>query len=876
MIKSEYKIANHVGRFGIMLYGILRFLEDVIVHNNSTHGISVIIICIVTTSILAIIQTLMKDGKYVPLVTGILIMAVFLIGAFYLRDFGYYYISMLCVVGIVCIYLNFKNVLIFFFISVTVNIPLYFTVFQNPEHANLREMVIDGILFVYGFVFLLILSYRLAIRDTAAQNGLNALSSLLKTTPNMMLIVDEMRNVSYISKKMAAFADCPMKYAVGRPVLDLFRDFDIKMLISDIIENESYFEDVRMIDVKGEPRYFKIVCDKLESDNQNLGGMFIDVADITATVLSKLEAEHEKEIATRANISKSKFLATMSHEIRTPMNAIIGISQMQMGRSDLPPDADEAIGKIYASGHGLLGIINDILDLSKIETGKLEILPSEYALPSLINDTVHLYITHIGSKPIEFSLEIAEDTPAKLFGDELRIKQILGNILTNAFKYTDSGSVKMSVKHEKSLGGINLIISVSDTGQGMKPEDAAALGNEFARFNLETNRSTEGTGLGMSITKRLLGLMNGSMDIQSEFGVGSVFTVTIPQESAGSETIGTELASTLSDFTYSRDKQAEKMQIVREAMPYGNVLVVDDVETNLYVAEGLLKPYGITVTSVTSGFAAIDLIKAGKIYDILFMDHMMPVMDGIETVEKIRRIGYTAPIAALTANALTGNEAMFREKGFDDFISKPIDIRRLNTVLNRFVRDKEKAVISKPIAVTNDGIPQKLLEVFLRDTKKAIPVLSKYGKDDLKLFVTTAHAMKSACANVGNNELSEIAKSLEAAGRAADTVYIENNVYEFIEKLNEFVFEITPKNEQELLSADIGFLRKTLSGIASACDDYDADKVNELLLALREYKWSEEIVIMLEEISKLILHAEFEKAHESILTYISIDSTEDA
>ncbi|MDR0992848.1 MAG: response regulator [Ruminococcus sp.] len=878
MISNEYRIANHVGRFGVMLYGILRFFEDVILHNDNANGVSVIMICIVLTIVLGVIQTLMKDGKYVPLVTGTLIMAVFLVAAFYLRDFSYYFISMLCVVGIVCIYLNFRNVVIFFFISLAVNIPLYFTVFRNPERADMRTMVVDGILFLYGFVFLMILAYRLTIRDTAAQNGLDALSSLLKTTPNMMLIVDDMRKVSYISKQMAAFADCPAKYAVGRPVLDLFRDFDIKMLISDIIENEGYFEEIRKIDVKGNTHYFKIVCDKLEGDTN---GMFIDVADVTATVVSKLEAEREKEIATQANISKSKFLATMSHEIRTPMNAIIGISEMQMGRRDLPPDAEEAVGKIYTSGYGLLGIINDILDLSKIETGKLEISPSEYDLPSLINDTVQLNISRLGSKPIEFTLKVDENTPAKLLGDELRIKQILGNILTNAFKYTDIGSVEMSVRHEKTADGINLIISVADTGQGMKPEDAAALGNEFARFNLEANRSTEGTGLGMSITKRLLTLMNGRMDIQSEFGIGSTFTVTIPQKTTGDMIIGADLSKRLSDFSYSRDKQTEKMQIVREAMPYGKVLVVDDVETNLYVAEGLLRPYGITVTTVTSGFAAIDLVKAGNTYDIIFMDHMMPKMDGIKTTEKLREMGYTAPIAALTANALTGNEAMFREKGFDDFISKPIDIRRLNAVLMRFVRDKEKAAAAgqPPQAVreqskseplqnvradfnNNDGISAKLLEVFLRDVKKAIPILEKLGKDDLKLFVTTAHAMKSACANVGIPELSEIAKSLEAAGRAEDLSFIEANAPQFIEKLNAYISQNTPKNEKALLPEDSELLQKTLSEIAAACDEYDSETAEKLLSTLAGYNWNDVTSNSLSEISKLILHAEFEEAAE--------------
>jgi signal transduction histidine kinase/CheY-like chemotaxis protein/HPt (histidine-containing phosphotransfer) domain-containing protein len=871
MISNEYRVANHVGRFGIMLYGILRLLEDFILQNEGNHGVRVIIICMVTTAVLAVVQTLLKDGKHVPLITGVFIMAVFLIGATYLRDFGYYYISMLCIVGIVCIYLNFRSVVLFFLISVCVNVPLYFTVFPNADFVNMRAMVIDGILFVYGFVFLMILAYRLTVRDTAAQNGLDAFSSLLKTTPNMMLIVDDMRKVSYISHRMAAFADCPVQYAVGRPLLDLFRDYDLKMFFADVIENEGYFEDIRKIEGKDETRYYKIVCDKLEGD---MNGMFIDVADITATVESKLEAEREKEIATRANITKSKFLATMSHEIRTPMNAIIGISQMQITRSDLPSDAVDAIEKIYTSGHGLLGIINDILDLSKIETGKLEILPAVYDLPSLINDTVQLHITRIGSKPIEFALAISKDIPAKLFGDELRIKQILGNILTNAFKYTDRGSVSMNVSHETTADGVHLIVSISDTGQGMKPEDVAALGDEFARFNMETNRTTEGTGLGMSITKRLLNLMCGKMDIQSTYGVGSTFTVTIPQGVSDEKAIGPELAVRLADFTYSRDKRTAQMQIVRELMPYGKVLVVDDVETNLYVAEGLIRPYEIAVTAVTSGFAAIDLVNAGNTYNIIFMDHMMPIMDGIETTEKLRKAGYTAPIVALTANALTGNEEMFRQKGFDDFISKPIDIRRLNAVLNHFVRDKKKSAKYAAREITeeeNPAISPKLIEVFLRDAEKAIPILRDLGKEDMKLFTTTAHAMKSACANVGNAELSEIAKSLEAASRAENTDFMEATTPQFIEKLQAFTLQMKPQKENELLPEDDDLLQKTLAGIAVACDNYDSDTAEKLLSSLQKYHWQENVATALAEVSQLLLHAEFEEARDLCLSIKTAD-----
>jgi signal transduction histidine kinase/DNA-binding response OmpR family regulator len=588
--------------------------------------------------------------------------------------------------------------------------------------------------------------------------------------------------------------------------------------------------------------------------------MFFFVRHVSKILtLRQEELINSKTDAEAASKAKSDFLALMSHEIRTPLNAIIGVAQILLN-DDIRDKYRNSVEEIKNSGKSLLAIINDILDLTKIETGKLEITPAEYDVPSLINDTVQLNTPRIGSKPIEFTLTIEKDIPEKLFGDELRIKQILNNILTNAFKYTDSGSVKMRVSFEEYFIGSDLIISVSDTGQGMKPENVAILGNEFSRFNLDANRTTEGTGLGMNITKRLLALMNGTMEIESEFGKGSTFTVTIPQEARTKKTIGEDTAKRLSDFTFTRDKQTDKKLVVREAMPYGKVLVVDDVETNLYVAEGLLRPYGIAVTTVSSGYEAIDLIQSGETFDIIFMDHMMPKMDGIETAGKLRNMGYKAPIAALTANALTGNDAMFIEKGFDDFLSKPIDVHRLNAVLNRFVRDTEKAVIAEPITSVEEAISPKLLDVFIRDAEKSIPVLETLGKDDLKLFTTTAHAMKSACANVKNTELSELAKALEAAGREGDMSFIEKNTPDFIQKLSVFIDSIKPLKNSGLLSADPELLSKTLSEIAAACENYDSDSAEQLLSSLAGFNWDDETSNVLSEISKLLLHAEFEEA----------------
>jgi signal transduction histidine kinase/CheY-like chemotaxis protein len=873
MISNEYKIANHVGRFGIMLYGILRWLEDLLMHTDSGYGNDVLIISSIATLILILIQDIMGSNRYVPLVTGIYIMSVFIAGGVVLQDFEYYFISMLCVVGIVCIYQDFRSVVIFFIVSLVINIPLYFIFFRKPEIANLDHMIIDGNLFLYGFFFLIILSHRLSVRNTATQNGKDAFASLLKSTPNMTLIIDDMKKVMYISEKMAEFSDCPQQFAVGRPLIDLFRDFELKLMFARIISNEDYYEDIIPFKIDNSVHYFKIVYDKLQSGK---GGMFIDVSDVTATVEAKLEAEAEKENAVSANNSKSKFLATMSHEIRTPMNAIIGIAQIQLAREDLPPDVREANLKIYSSGHILLGIINDILDLSKIETGKLELIPVDYDVPSLINDTVQLNINRIGSKPIEFKLRVSSDVPAKLRGDELRLKQILSNILSNAIKYTDEGYVSMDVSYSKTPRGGKLIISVSDTGQGMKPEDAKVLGNEFARFNLESNRKTEGTGLGMSITKRLVNLMNGTLEIQSVYGEGSTFTVTVMQEVVGSRTIGIQLAEKLRNFTFSTDKQAEKLQIIREYMPYGKVLIVDDVETNLYVAEGLLTPYGLKIETAQSGFETLDLVGGGNTYDIIFMDHMMPEMDGIETTEKLRASGYTAPSVALTANALAGNDVLFKSKGFDDFISKPIDIRQLNAVLNRYVRNpnKEKTdTVIKP-AYTDDEpiISPKLAEAFLRDATKAVAVLSQIDKPDIKLFTTTAHAMKSACLNVGNADLSDLAKKLEAAGKNKDLDYIRKNAPDFTKQLQAFAETLRPgKNAAFSITPEsLDVLRRAFTAIAAACDEYDESAAEKIVNALGSYEFDDSINARISEISAHLLHAEFEEAAEkaraSVLT----------
>ncbi|MDR0456734.1 MAG: response regulator [Treponema sp.] len=402
-----------------------------------------------------------------------------------------------------------------------------------------------------------------------------------------------------------------------------------------------------------------------------------------------------KEQAIRANNAKSSFLARISHEIRTPMSAILGITEIQLQDETLSSDMQESLGKIYNAGYVLLSIINDILDLSKIEAGRLEITPAGYDVTSLINDIVHLNVIGYDHKLLEFGLQADESIPKTLLGDELRIKQILNNLLSNAFKYTERGSISLSVSAEYAgqENQITLVFRVSDTGQGMTAEQTEKLFDEYNRFNTEANCAIEGTGLGMSITKQLVQLMNGEVVVESIPGKGSVFTVRLPQGTvAGSGLLGKEAAENFSRFYLGKASQIKKApRIIREYMPYGKVLIVDDMEINLDVTERLLVPYGLKVETATNGFEVINKIKNGVTWDIIFMDHFIPKMNGIETTKIIRKLGYTQPIVALTANVLTGQAEMFLANGFDEFIPKPIDTRQLNAVLNRLIRDRYPA-----------------------------------------------------------------------------------------------------------------------------------------------------------------------------------------
>jgi signal transduction histidine kinase/HPt (histidine-containing phosphotransfer) domain-containing protein/ActR/RegA family two-component response regulator len=564
-------------------------------------------------------------------------------------------------------------------------------------------------------------------------------------------------------------------------------------------------------------------------------GQVIILSNVSAYRTMIEEIIKLKQRAEEASRSKSEFLTTVSHEIRTPLNAIIGLSEIQL-QNNLSEEARADIEKIYISGSGLLSIINDILDISKIETGNLELLTVFYSVPSLINDTVQVNIIRIGSKPINFKLDIDKSIPMKLWGDEKRVRQILNNLLSNAFKYTQEGAVLLQILWNADGNSGIVTFKVSDTGQGIKQEDMGKLFSQYGQLNARANRNIEGTGLGLSITKNLIELMGGTIDVVSEFGKGSTFTVTIRQEIKDPTPIGENTAKSLSQFRFTEYRKDSEKARPKRQYPGRRVLVVDDVETNLYVARGLLNPYGLTVDCVKSGKEAIAKISSGIRYNIVFMDHMMPDMDGIETTRIIREqhSEYTEvlPIIALTANAIVGMREMFLESSFNDYLSKPIERSKLDEILAKWIPDPTvspeealpagSAVLLPPpaspdpaagppqippdTAIASPEIPpiegvdtarglmltgdspelyRDILVLYCQDAAERIDILSEVPQPErLTDFATHAHAMKSASANIGAEGIRDRAAELEAAAKKGDIVFIKDHLEEFTANLN--------------------------------------------------------------------------------------------
>ena len=381
-----------------------------------------------------------------------------------------------------------------------------------------------------------------------------------------------------------------------------------------------------------------------------------------------------KDQAEKANRAKTDFLSSMSHEIRTPLNAIVGFSNSLNDNKDIPESAKADVKDILVASDNLLEIVNGVLDISKIEANKIEIIKKEYDTKKMLDELSKLTKVRIGEKTIEFITKFDESLPRVLYGDQTRVKQVILNILTNAAKYTDKGKIIFSVQSIIKDNVCRMIVSVEDTGRGIKKESIDKLFTKFERLDEDRNTTIEGTGLGLAITKKLVELMHGKIVVHSKYGEGSKFTVSIDQKIVKNPTISLD------------DNSNSNLEVID--LKGKKVLVVDDNKLNLKVATRLLTPYNLEIVTSESGFDAIELLKNNK-YDIILMDDMMPKMSGTETLKEIQKNElYDGPVVALTANALTGMKEKYIELGFTDYLAKPIEKSELNRILKTYLTKK--------------------------------------------------------------------------------------------------------------------------------------------------------------------------------------------
>ncbi len=526
-------------------------------------------------------------------------------------------------------------------------------------------------------------------------------------------------------------------------------------------------------------------------ENGRIRGCVILILDMTDMRAYINEIKRVRRQAEKASIAKSEFLANMSHEIRTPMNAIIGLNDIIMeecGDTEIYGYAKD----VQSAAKNLLTIINDILDLSKVEAGKMELVNVNYYIKVMADDLMGMMDMAASQQGLILKYECDGTIPCRYNGDDGRIKQILLNILSNAIKFTTKGYVRAYITGKPGTNPDEELLTfcVEDTGRGIREEDLPNIFEDFRQVDSKKNRSVEGSGLGLAIVKNLVELMGGTIDVESTYGLGTTFTVTIPQKIVDSRPV-----SEMPEIPQAEQKVTDMF-----TAPGMKVLIVDDNVINRKVARSFLKSYSFDLTEAESGPEAIELVRTGW-YDIIFMDHMMPDMDGVEAAEIIRMDcgeNGTAPVmVALTANAMEGMREYFLEHGFQDFIAKPLDRKELNRLLLRWVPEKyrqaeameEEARPLDPAAFRIDGVDMdaamqyysgdengfvELLDLYFIDGKRKTELMCDFVESDLLRYQIEVHGLKSASANIGAMEVSALARAQEFAAAQGDRDAIDS------------------------------------------------------------------------------------------------------
>lgn len=671
---------------------------------------------------------------------------------------------------------------------------------------------------------------------------------------------------------------------IGNSFLNLFLTREGTDEFNEVIL-DSIYEKGKVSDMpvdymrEGETRHLSLTTSYIHSGGEK--SVVVVMEDVTElnelrdakTALDKIkklnrEYERAKDEAVRANEAKSLFLSNMSHEIRTPINAVLGMNEMIL-RECKDEQLLSYAANVQSSGKTLLFLINDILDMSKIESGKMEIVKVEYELENLLMDLWNIIYLRAQEKGLGIRFTLDETLPGTLFGDDVRIKQIVTNLLTNAVKYTPQGGIEMKVSYEKAGGkDILLKISVKDTGMGIRKEDMGKLFENFQRLDEEKNRNIEGTGLGMNITMSLLKLMDGEMKVESEYGKGSEFTVMIPQRIVCGKPIG--------DFETIKKKREKNVSRTSQSFtaPKASVLVVDDNNMNLTVFKSLLKRTGMKITTADSGRRCLELVKKEK-FHIIFMDHMMPEMDGIETLHEMRRLAdfpnQDTPVVVLTANAMSGAREGYLKEGFADFLTKPIDGDLLEQTAKRYLPqellqrpqedgreakgqpkgDGYEGYLSYGISITkglalsqnDEEMYLELVGMFLKERRKQEDMRGFIKEQNLKDYAIWVHGLKGNARTLGADALADMAFEHEKQGKAGNMDYVASHWEELLA-----VWEKTLEGFQEFLNANGGgemgkygaadkegellaLTEQDLSNAAALLEDFETEQAVTLLKA---------------------------------------------